>query len=348
MTPCTQPELFQLACSDENGSLPIPRLKQFWSRRLAGVGWKQSDIEEAANWVADNTLLSGLRLGLRETFDYLYRERPTLDQFEAWILEKNGGALDPGRIQHLNAALDGRAVASQPVSPSNGGEPVLSGEDLEFWDENGYVVLHDAVSPEQCQAAADAIYSFLGMDPEQPDTWYGEANRDGIWVPLLHHPAFWANRESPRIHRAFAQLWAREDLWVTVDQGGMNPPEREGWHFRGQGLHFDVSLELPIPFGVQGILYLTDIAANQGAFTCVPGFHRTIEAWLKNLATGVDPRSEDLQKFGPVPIPGRAGDLIIWHHALPHAASPNRADRPRVVQYIRMQPSEWAYNPRWR
>lgn len=323
------------ACQDGPGGLGISHLERFWSRRAG----RSAESSAGEDWVADNTLLAGLRLGLRETFRYLYANNPTLAQFEAWILEKNGGSLDPERMRRLNSALD---LGTAPSAIA--GEPVLTEEDLEFWNQNGYVVLHDAVSREQCQAAALAIYTFLKMDPEQPDSWYGH----DIWVPLLHHPALWANRESPRIHRAFAQLWGRDDLWVTVDQCGMNPPERAGWCFSGQGLHFDVSLESPVPFGVQGILYLTDTAANQGAFRCVPGFHRRIETWLMSLPPGADPRREDLEKFGAVPISGRAGDLIIWHHALPHASSPNRAALPRVVQYIRMMPSRWEYNPRWR
>jgi hypothetical protein len=331
--------------NEELGTLGILHLKQFWSHRLIG---RRSKSEDGADWVADNTLLSGLRLGLRETLDYLYGKTPTLEEFEAWILEKNGGALDPDRIRRLNAALDGSSAAMACDTDPDAGEPALTSEDLEFWNENGYVVLHDAVPQEQCRAAAQAIYSFLGMDPDQPDTWYGGPQGHSIWVPLLHHPALWANRESPRIQQAFAQLWGRRDLWVTVDQCGMNPPERPGWLFQSPSLHFDVSLELPIPFGVQGILYLTETAANQGAFTCVPRFHRGIETWLKNLPPGANPREEDLEKLGPVPVPGHAGDLIIWHHALPHASSPNRAAQPRVVQYIKMFPSRWEYNPRWR
>jgi Phytanoyl-CoA dioxygenase (PhyH) len=315
----------------------ILHLAEFWAKH-SGTGPKSDDGDD---WVADNTLLSGLRLGIRETFTYLQSTNPTLEQFAEWILEKNGQTLDSERIRSLNVALSGGRPETSRVNESL---PLpLTQEDLDFWNENGYVVVHDAVSQEQCEAAAQAIYDFLGVNPDQPATWYGHP----IWVPVLHHAAFWANRESPRIHGAFAQLWGRQDLWITVDQGGLNPPERPGWRFSGQGLHFDVSLELPIPFGVQGILYLTDTAADQGAFRCVPGFQHRIETWLKSLPSGADPRREDLEKFGAIPIAGRAGDLIIWHQALPHASSPNRATRPRVVQYIRMMPSQWEHNPRW-
>jgi hypothetical protein len=336
-------EIVPLGGEEEAGALGIPHLKAFWTRRMPGSTGRPPVSENGDDWVADNTLLGGLRVGLKETFDHLFTKKPTFDQFEAWILEKNGGALDPECVRRLNAALEGRYEAAR-ITGLDAVEPPLTTEDLEFWNENGYVVLHDAVSPEQCRAAAQALYDFVGMDPGQPDTWYGHS----LWVPLLHHAAFWANRDSPRIHRAFAQLWGREDLWIRVDQGGLNPPERPGRVFQGQGLHFDVSLESPVPFGVQGILYLTDTAANQGAFRCVPGFHRAIDTWLNHLPPGADPRNEDLEKLGPVPIPGRAGDLVIWHQALPHGASPNRAAHPRVVQYITMLPSHWEYNPCWR
>jgi ectoine hydroxylase-related dioxygenase (phytanoyl-CoA dioxygenase family) len=330
--------------AEEIGSLGVRHLKRFWSRRMSRKPERRDFNKHPTDCVADNTLLCGLRLNNRETFDFIFRTTPTFEQFEAWILEKNGDALDPDRVRRLNAALDG----SDPSLASPAGDPPFTREDLDFWNENGYVVLHNAVSPSQCEAAANAIYEFLDMDPNQPGTWYCEQHGHGIWVPLLHHCAFWANRESPRIHRAFAQLWGRDDLWVTVDQGGMNPPERPGWEFQAQRLHFDVSLALPIPFGVQGILYLTDTAANQGAFRCVPGFHRVIESCLANLPSGVDPRAQALEELDAAPIPGRAGDLIIWHHALPHGASPNRADRPRVTQYIKLRPSQWGYNSIWR
>jgi ectoine hydroxylase-related dioxygenase (phytanoyl-CoA dioxygenase family) len=48
-----------------------------------------------------------------------------------------------------------------------------------------------------------------------------------------------------------------------------------------------------------------------------------------------------------IPIPGDAGDLIIWHHALPHAATPNHGSAPRVVQYLNMFPSQYDVNAEW-
>ena len=38
-------------------------------------------------------------------------------------------------------------------------------------------------------------------------------------------------------------------------------------------------------------------------------------------------------------IAAKAGDLIIWHQALPHGASRNLHHLPRMVQYINMYPA---------
>jgi len=280
---------------------------------------------------------------------HLLRDAPTLEAFIDWAVA-TAGQPDPDRLLRLQAALDGGeppAPARRELEAIHAMPPVLSEEDLGHWDECGWVTLHDAVAPDALSAAEMAIWNFVGARPDDPDSWY-VPNERGIMLQLFQHPAFEANRRSQRIHKAFAQLWGTADLWPTTDRGGFNVPQRPSWMFRGPHLHWDTSLALPIPFETQGLLYLTDTAANQGAFTCVPGFHRCIEDWLAALPAGADPREQDLQALGAVPIAGRAGDLIIWDSRLPHGSSPNNAQRPRIVQYINMRPENVSHHPVWR
>lgn len=298
-------------------------------------------------WIADKITLFGLGVPLEETFLYLAKQTPSFDEFERWILERNGGSIAPACIERINAAITGKDCPD-PLAEDAAGGPVLSVEDLATWNERGYVVVHGAVSPANCRAAEQAIWEFLGMNEQDPESWYSKPYGHTIMVPLYHHPAFQANRDSRRIHRAFAQIWGATDLWITVDRGGFNPPERPGWRFPGPNLHWDTSLAVPIPFDVQGILYLTDTSAEQGAFTCVPGFQHRIESWLASLPCGADPRRQPLEQLGAVPIPGRGGDLVIWNHALPHGSRPNTAARPRIVQYISMFSTKLQHNPVWK
>ncbi|HTR84987.1 MAG TPA: phytanoyl-CoA dioxygenase family protein [Reyranella sp.] len=289
---------------------------------------------------ADKIAIYGLGLGLHETLQFLHGQGHEFDDFQDWILARNGGTIEPARIARVNERIRRLGEGASSSAPAGTAiEPALDAEDLAFWDEHGYVVLREAVPREAALAAEQAVWGFVGARPEDPDTWYGNSDGHTIMVPLIHHPAFDANRRSPRIHAAYAQLLGTDDLVVTVDRGGFNPPERANWRFPGPYLHWDTSLAVPIPLTIQGILYLADTPADQGAFCCVAGFHRRIESWLGGLPPGVDPRREIL-KHPATAVAGRAGDMVLWSDSLPHGASPNRGLYPRIVQYIAMYPAD--------
>jgi Phytanoyl-CoA dioxygenase (PhyH) len=336
-----------LAPVDETGALGIFGLKRVWSRTLrARRGLVDAASEEERH--RDYLVIHACGVGLEQTLDVLGRAAPDFDAFERWIVATTGG-VEPERVARINAALAGTDypdAIKRWLAAVEQRAPVLSAGDLAFWNEHGYVVLHDAVPAESRAAAAQALWDHLGARPDDSESWYA-GNDHGIMVQYFQHPALEANRRSPRIHKAFAQLWGSADLWVTIDRVGFNAPERDGFKFRGPDLHWDCSVKTPIPFGTQGILYLTDTPPEQGAFTLVPGFQHWGEDWLKRLPPGADPRRQDLHALGSMPIGGRAGDLIIWHQALPHGASPNRGLRPRLVQYINMFPTRVEIQEEW-
>jgi len=153
-------------------------------------------------------------------------------------------------------------------------------------------------------------------------------------------------RRSVRIAKGFAELYGHADLIVSTDRLSFNPPERGTYRFPGPHLHWDGSLAPPIPFETQAILYLTDTDADQGALQIVPGFHHELAAgWIESLGGG-DPRAVDLSARA-VTVAGAAGDLLIWRHEIPHGASPNRSDRPRLAQYVNHYPMRWPDARAW-
>ena len=258
-------------------------------------------------------LVEQLGKGMEETMRYLYAQRPSLEEFIEWI----------------------HPATTNPAAEERIEEDVLTAEDLAFWNENGYIVIKNAVTPRQAADAEQAIWQYLGANPAQPETWYrGHEDLRGMMLTFYHHPALEANRKSPRIRRAYEQLYGTTDIHRNLDKVSFNPPENNNYYFLGSPLHWDVSLKQPIPFRLQGLLYLTDTDAHNGAFHCVPGFHRTVGQWMDSLPEGVNPRDEALATLIPIPITGNAGDFIIWHQALPHCATPNRGQTPRMVQYF--------------
>jgi Phytanoyl-CoA dioxygenase (PhyH) len=335
-----------LAPATETGALGIYQLKRLWSRLIAAQHGRHFTTT-AHDRHLDYLVIHASGVGFEQTMSY-FNNSPSFEEFERWIVATTGG-IAPERAARINAAVAGHDSppdAARWLAAVEASEAVLDAADLAFWNEHGYVVLHDAVPPATCAAAAQALWQHLGADPDDPETWYRKKDH-GIMVQYFQHSAFEAVRRSPRIHKAFAQIWGTADLWATTDRVGFNVPERPDWMFPGPHLHWDVSVKTPIPLGTGGILYLTDTPPEQGAFTVVPGFQRWGEAWLKALPPGANPREQDLYSLETRAIGGRIGDLVIWHQALPHGASPNRGTRPRMVQYINMFPTHVEVQKEW-
>jgi len=296
---------------------------------------------------SERMLIDTLGLGLEQVIQYLSRERPELDVFEDWVIA-TAGQPDPLTVARYHATLDGAALpdaVQARLDAIDAMPPVLDADDLAHWEREGWVTLRSAISRDEAAQVEALLWRLLDADPARPESWYGQ-NLNGIMVQHFQDPALEIARRSPRVHKAFAQLWGSSDLWCIVDRMSFNPPEIPGRPFQGPKMHWDVSLARPIPFATQGILYLTDTAADQGAFALLPGFHHRLDTWLEEIGD-TDPRVVHLDPQA-APIAAGAGDLVIWRQDLPHGASPNRATRPRMAQYVNFYSPELTVHRDWR
>jgi ectoine hydroxylase-related dioxygenase (phytanoyl-CoA dioxygenase family) len=305
--------------------MPWNILESLWKRTQQPT---TSNVqEENTTWNQELETLYSQGVGMEETLRYLYFDRPDFATFKNWIISKKKNALP------LQEELD---------------TPVLSAEDLAFWDQNGYVIIKEAISKQDCEDTQKAIWDFLQMNPEEKETWYKKHEEQrGMMLTFSDHETLNRNRLSPKIKKAYEQLYGTNKIYKIIDKVSFNPPETDHYRFRGSKLHWDVSLKPPIPFELQGLLYLTDCGPDDGAFHCVPGFHNHIESWLNNLAEGENPREKALETLQPIPILGNAGDFIIWHKALPHCATPNHGQSPRMVQYLTYLPEGFKASEEW-
>ncbi len=334
----------KLPLSTETGKLQVMHLKRYWKKSILKREGKLQPGFFKEEWKIDTTLLTVLGLGLEQSMIYLYRDAPSFEEFENWIVAISG-VPDKEKVAQFNQLFTSKNNAKNGVAWHY---ELLTKDDIEFWDKNGYIIVREAVTKESCDQAIEAICNFIEIDRYDAGTWHKEhPARQGIMVQFFQHPVLEQNRRAFKIRKAFEDLWNRKDIWVNTDRVGFNPPETESHKFQGPRLHWDVSIKQPIPFGTQGILYLADTAENQGAFTLIPGFHNIIGEWMSNLPPGANPRNEDLYALGAKPIAANAGDLIIWHQALPHGSSPNASALPRFVQYLNYEPVDVKESDIW-
>jgi len=222
---------------------------------------------------------------------------------------------------------------------------MLTAQDKQFFDENGYVVVHNAVPAKNLQAVVDAIFDFLEMDPNNPADWYREPHRTNGMVEIYQHQALWDNRQHPNIYEAFCDIYGTDKLWVSEDRACMKPPQHTAHpDYDHKGFtHWDIDTsKLPQPFRVQGVLCLTDTTEDMGGFQCVPGFHRNLQEWVATQPKDRHPFNTDLNALPEgkkvVPIAAKAGDLIIWTTLLAHGNGHNVSNKPRLCQYVTMSP----------
>lgn len=307
-------------------------LNGLWERTRLAPFQKTARVNTDKSWQDEVKALYSIGIGMEETLRFLYHEQPTAEVFQEWLMKN--------KIKSQPADLSISEVIT---------ENVLTPDDIDFWNKNGYVVLKNVITQNQCIETQNAIWDFLNATPDNPESWYKnhEAQR-GLMLLFSNHPALNANRESPQIRKAYEQLYGTEKIYKTIDKVSFNPPENNGFRFLGSALHWDVSLETPIPFVLQGMLYLTDCNENDGAFYCVPGFHLEIEKWLSSLPENTMPREVAPKVLKPVAITGTAGDFIIWHQALPHCATANHGQYPRMVQYLTYLPVQQSIQKAWK
>ncbi|WP_338876670.1 phytanoyl-CoA dioxygenase family protein [Spirosoma sp. SC4-14] len=225
---------------------------------------------------------------------------------------------------------------------------VLSEADWKFWQENGYIVIKQAVPKENAERLAKLLWEFEEKDPADPETWYAPARAEmkmkeltnSGMVELYNHQYEWDNRQYPRIYNAFVDIWGTEKLWVTIDRANLNFPVRPGHEFKGF-IHWDYDPETK-PQNVQGVLALADQTdENMGGFQCIPELYRTYDTWKLTQPADRDHFKPDVTGFELVKVKMEAGDLLIFNSTQPHGIRPNLSkDKVRIAQYISMMPAE--------
>ena len=236
------------------------------------------------------------------------------------------------------------------ISASKDTLRVLTMDQWNFWIENGYIVVKNAVSREQALKTAEFIWEFDDKDPCDPSTWYAEARAEmemkelagtGM-VEVYNNQHLWNNRQTQRVYDSFVDIWGTEKLWTTIDRANLNFPIKPGFDYKGF-IHWDYDPDTK-PQNVQGVLALGDQTDQEmGGFQCIPWLYKNYDTWKLS-------QPEDRNKFQPdisnlenkiVKVSLEAGDLLIFNSTQPHGIRPNNSkDKVRIAQYISMMPAQ--------
>ena len=164
-------------------------IANFWKRTL-------NSTNQTSTWAQEVEFLYKSGISLEVAIAYLYAEKPSLEQFTNWIEQQK---------------------KSSTTSIENE-DDVLTADDLAFWNQNGYIVVKNVISKEDCEHSRNAIWEFLGKSLEDEQSWYIQhPEQRGMMVHFSDHPTLNANRNSPRIQKAYEQLYQSTAIYKTID-----------------------------------------------------------------------------------------------------------------------------------
>jgi hypothetical protein len=215
---------------------------------------------------------------------------------------------------------------------------MISETDKRRFLEQGYLLIENVVPESLCADVRSTICEFLDMREDDPASWPARQSRGHGIVPLHHAQTLWDVRQHPAVHRVFAGLHGTEALWVSYDRVSFKTRDHAAEPGPADPIHWDGNPAHLNSLSLQGLVYLSDTAADQGAFCCVPALYQRVRDYLAahpdhaaSRRPGVDPN--DIRAIG-----GPAGSMVVWHRRMPHSSMRNLTDRPRWVQYVAMDP----------
>ena len=206
---------------------------------------------------------------------------------------------------------------------------------------DGYVQLRGVVPPARIEAALRAINQSLGAAGLPPDR-LRELRARTFCPELVSAPAILALYDDgaqalaeSAIGRVRAPGEAQIALRFPQAEGATPVPHIDGMYTPDNGVPAGTLQHFT---GLLGV-FLSDVATpRDGNFTVWPGSHRLLAAHFRQhgigaLAAGGLPA---LALPQPRPLLGRAGDVVLAHYALAHAAGPNLGPHVRYAVFFRL------------
>lgn len=105
MTATTTEKIVPLISSDTAGPLGAIHLPRLWAKLTLGSAGRLAEGYSECGPGFDQMTLNALNIDRQKAIDYVKSHKPTYMQFEQWVIEQNGGSIDPERIRKHNEAV---------------------------------------------------------------------------------------------------------------------------------------------------------------------------------------------------------------------------------------------------
>ena len=239
---------------------------------------------------------------------------------------------------------------------------MLSTEQLKQFDEVGYLLLSNLIPKETVVKAEEAMWHLMGMDAEEPASWehFKRPHLTGFYIEKLAngkrlelfgvtHPDVLAcctpeyltvltqlAERYPAIPHCKSQfpdgIWAMNQFPVAAEWKSPSP------HLDGDFRDFRLD---PGTFRTTSITYLTDANSHQGTTVIWPEGPQRIRKFRKknpkfsNHVRDIRALFPEMDLGEPMEVVAKQGDVLLFHHLLPHSGTINVGAFPRfAIRYM--------------
>jgi ectoine hydroxylase-related dioxygenase (phytanoyl-CoA dioxygenase family) len=231
---------------------------------------------------------------------------------------------------------------------------MLSPDQISFYRENGYLLIRNALLPDQLatlQRLTDEFIEASRAVSESNDVYDLDEGHSAIQpkltrikLPHIQHPAFWEVATSERL-TSFLKPLVGNDIRLHTSKlntkapgGGAAVEWHQDWAF------YPHTNDDMFALGIM----LEDVEETNGPLMIIPGTHKgpMLSHHHDGIFCGaIDPADPLFDLERAVTITGKAGDMSVHHVRLLHGSAPNMSDRARKILFYEMGAADaWPIN----
>jgi ectoine hydroxylase-related dioxygenase (phytanoyl-CoA dioxygenase family) len=219
---------------------------------------------------------------------------------------------------------------------------VLTQEQKDFYDANGYLLVEDAVTPPQLARLLDITDRLIdasravteSSDVYDLDDGHGPAapRLTRIKIPHQRDPYYWDVLRQSAMTEVLTDLLGPDTNLLTSKLNTKAPGGGRAVEWHQDWAFYPHTNDHLLAFG----LMLEDVTPDSGPLMVIPGSHRgpVLSHHMNGVFAGaIDPDDPLFERHRAVTLTGRAGSMTVHHVRTLHGSAPNLSERARKILF---------------